>query len=395
VTTADISLRFLMLNQLASLAEAGYAIAGVSSPGPHVTALEDRGIRHVAVPMSRSMTPLADTLALWRLYRVMRRERFTIVHCHTPKAELLGQLAARLAGVPIVVDTFRGVYNGAGVGRGRKRLVAALARIAASCADVVLCQSRETMTAMVREQFCAPERMTFLGNGIDIRLFDRARLRPHELDATRNGLGLAPDRPVVGFVGRLVREKGILDLFQAMSLVRARVPGAQLLVVGPADSDKPDAVAPEQARHYGLDHGCVFTGLRTDMPLLYGLMDAFVLPSFREGLPRSPMEASAMGVPCVVTDIPGCREVVEHGRNGLLVPVRSPSALADTISTLLTHTDLAERMGRAGREKAVEDFDEQRVFGIVKSTYARLLAEKGIAPAVGPFGRSIASLTQP
>ncbi len=389
VATVDLSLRFLLLNQLQSLNQAGYSITGLSATGPHVAALRERGIRHVAVNMTRSITPLADLAALWRLYQIMRRERFTIVHCHTPKAELLGQLAARMAGVPIVVDTFRGIYDHSGSSRLRRWLLVTMARIAASCADLVLCQSREAMAGMVREKFCEPERIALLGNGIDTRQFDRSRLNQDDLDAARKALGIDATRPVVGFVGRLVREKGVLDLIHAMCLVRAQVPDAQLLVIGPADSDKPDAVTPEQAKNCGLGEGCIFTGLRTDMPLLYGMMDVFVLPSSREGVPRSPMEASAMGVPCVVTDIPGCREVVEHGRNGLLVPVGSPSALAGAIATLLTHKDLAKRMGRAGREKAVESFDEERVFGIVKAAYARLLIEKGIAPATGALPSSI------
>ena len=379
VATVDLSLRFLLLNQLESLSEAGYAITGISAGGPHVPILREHGIRHIPVPMTRSITPIGDLAALWRLYRIMRDERFTIVHCHTPKAELLGQLAARLAGVPIVVDTFRGIYDRAGGSRVQRRVLFAMSRIAASCADLLLCQSREAMDALVREKFCEPERIAFLGNGIDIREFSRDRLDASDLDAARTALGIDPSRPVVGFAGRLVREKGLLDLFAAMRLVRAQFPEAQLLVIGPTDPDKPDAVAPAQAKEFKIDDGCVFAGLRTDMPLLYGLMDVFVLPSSREGFPRAPMEAAAMGLPCVVTDIPGCREVVEHGRNGLLVPVGSPSALAGAISTLLTHKDLAERMGRSGRQKAIESFDEQRVFATVKAAYARLLDAKGIA----------------
>ena len=393
VATVDLSLRFLLLNQLESLHEAGYSVTGISAAGPHVAAVEKRGIRHIAVPMTRSITPLADLMSLWRLYRVMRLERFTIVHCHTPKAELLGQLAAWLAGVPIVVDTFRGIYDGAGAGRMRRWLLLAMARVAASCADLVLCQSREAMEAIVRDEFCELDRIAHLGNGIDVRQFDRERLCAGELESVRKQLGIDSTRPVIGFVGRLVREKGILDLFGAMRLVRAQLPDAQLLVIGPTDTDKPDAVAPEMAKDYGLDDGCVFAGLRTDMPLLYGLMDVFVLPSSREGFPRAPMEASAMGLPSVLTDIPGCREVVEHGRNGLLVPVGSPSALAAAISTLLTHRDLAERMARAGRQKALESFDEERVFAVVQAAYGRLLLAKGIAPAVGTFRSSVAHLT--
>ena len=150
VATVDLSLRLLLLNQLRSLRDAGYSITGVSSTGQHVPALENRGIRHMPVPMTRAVTPITDLMALLRLYRIMRRERFTIVHCHTPKAEFLGQLAARLAGVPVVVDTFRGIYDGADVGPFRRWLFVTMARLAASCADLVFCQSREAMEMAVR-----------------------------------------------------------------------------------------------------------------------------------------------------------------------------------------------------------------------------------------------------
>ena len=226
VATIDLSLRCLLLNQLSSLQESGYATTGISSPGSHVAALEERGIRHIAVPMTRSVSPVSDLLALWRLYDVMRRERFTIVHGHTPKAELLGQLAARLAGVPVVVDTFRGIYNGAEVGPFKRWLFATMARLAASCADVVLCQSREAMDAAVRSGICRYDRIVFLGNGIDIRRFDRHTLNPRDIHRARKQLGLDETRPVIGFVGRLVREKGILDLFDAMRWVRDRIPTA-------------------------------------------------------------------------------------------------------------------------------------------------------------------------
>ncbi len=391
IATIDLSLRFLLLNQLTSLQDAGYSVTGISAPGPHVEALKERGIRHIPVGLTRSITPVADLVALWRLYSIIRRERFAVVHCHTPKAELLGQLAARLAGVPVIVDTFRGIYEQADTSRLRRWTLSAMSRIAAACADVVLCQSRQATEAMAAT-LSRRDGVAHLGNGIDVRRFDRSRVSQADVDQARLDLGINPREPIVGFVGRLVREKGLVDLFEAMRLVRQQVPHVQLLVVGPADDGKPDAIRTDEAERLYSGDRCVFTGLRTDMPLLYALMDVFVLPSHREGFPRAPMEASAMGVPCIVTDIPGCREVVEHGRNGLQVPVSDPVCLADAIVTLLTRQDLARQMGVEGRQAALARFDEERIFGTVKATYARVLSKKGIAlPAAA---RQMAPVTQ-
>ena len=144
VASVDLSLRYLLLNQLAAIQQAGYQVYGVSSPGPNVKDVEAVGVHHIAVPISRSVSPLSDLVSLWRLYRVMRRERFAVVHCHTPKAELLGQLAARLAGVPVVVDTFRGIYYRPDMRPLWWRLFILMARVAASCADVVLSEPPES-----------------------------------------------------------------------------------------------------------------------------------------------------------------------------------------------------------------------------------------------------------
>ena len=372
------SLRYLLLNQLRSQQHVGYQVYGISSPGPDVPVIEAAGIRHIPVPMTRNVTPMADLVALWRLYRVMRRERFTIVHAHTPKAELLGQVAAHLAGVPIVVDTFRGIYFRNDMHPLWRLLFVVMARIAANCADVVLSQSRANMQLAIQEGICSPEKIKYLGNGIDVRRFDRDGLDPKAQRQRRRDLGLPWGTPVVGFVGRLVAEKGVLELLQAIGIILQQVPSVRLLIIGMVDHDKPDALTPDIARRYGVASVCIFTGFRQDVAELHALMDVFVLPSHRESFPRSPMEASAMGVPCIVTDIPGCREVVEPGRNGLLVPLGDVQALADAIVELLTDREKAQRMGQEGRRIALERFDERLVFEKVETEYARLLQEKGM-----------------
>ena len=380
ITTIDMSLRYLLLNQLRAIQQQGYDVYGISSPGPDAPVIEAAGVTYIPAAMTRTVTPLADLRSLWRLYRIMRRERFTIVHGHTPKAELLGQLAARLAGVPIVVDTFRGIYFRQGMHPLWRRLFILMARLAAGCADVVLSQSREAGQLALAEGICPADKLKFLGNGIDLTKFDPALIDRGALASLRQELGLDPAGPVVGFVGRLVREKGILELLAAAATIRTDLPRIRFLIVGPIDEEKPDALTPEIARRYGLEEHCLFTGLYPPerMPELYALMDLFVLPSHRESLPRSPMEAAAMAVPCVVTDIPGCRETVEAGRNGLLTPLGDVPALARAMLALLTDPDRAQRMGREGRRIAVERFDERLVFDRVLAEYARLLQEKGL-----------------
>jgi glycosyltransferase involved in cell wall biosynthesis len=341
-----------------------------------VAELEQAGLRHLAAPMTRSLTPGRDMVALVHLTRLLRREHFTIVHTHNPKPGLLGQLAARWAGVPVVVNTLHGFYFHDHTPPLWRRFYVQMEKIAARCSDVILSQNREDMQTAVAEGICRQERIKWLGNGIDLRRFDRRTIDPDALAQTRAELGLDPTRPVAGFVGRMVAEKGVPELLAALRTVRERRPDVQLLLVGPFDAEKGDALTPAVAADYGVEQACIFAGMRPDMPALYALMDLFVLPSHREGFPRAPMEASAMGVPCIITDIRGCREAVQPGRNGLLVPLGDVAALAAAMLRLLNDPSQAASLGAAGRVLAEEQFDEEQVFQRVKHEYRRLLSEK-------------------
>jgi len=382
VTSIDQSLEYLLLHQLHSLQQAGYRVVGISTPGPHVPTIEAAGIRHIPVPITRNLTPLADLLSLWRLYRVMRRERFTIVHTHNPKPGLLGQLAARLAGVPVVVNTVHGFYFHEHMNPVGRRFYILLERLAARCSDIILSQNEEDIRTAIGEGICPPQQIKFLGNGIDLAWFDRARFSPDAIAAKRAELGLAPAAPIVGFVGRLaVKRKGFLAFLTAAKRVAEQVPGVRFLIIGETDHGKPDAIESSVARDYGVEEACLFLGQQPNqqLPLLYSLMDVLVLPSLFEGLPRVVMEASAMGVPAVVSDVKGNREAVEQGRNGLLVPLNDIAALSEAIIAILEDPERARALGAGGRRVAEERFDEQLVFDKVKAEYARLLGAKGLA----------------
>lgn len=378
VTTIAASLDLLLKRQLVAISNAGYDVVGISASGPSVAKLEAAGIPHLAAPFVRKSTldPFADLQVFAHLVRMFRRERFTIVHTHTAKPDLYAAMAARAAGVPIVITTLHGFYFHDRMPALRRRMFANLARVGMTCADFVLSQNAEDIDTAVREKLCPPRKLALLGNGIDLTRFDRARLVPAELVTLRSSLGLPADALVVGFAGRLVEEKGVRELFAAFRKVRANYPRAYLLLVGPFDREKQDAIDESTAAQFGISDRTVFAGYRDDVAELMALMDVFVLPSHREGFPRTVMEASAMGVPVIATDIRGCRAAVEPERSGLLVPPQDPEALASALGEMLGSTRLRERMGQAGRALAVERFDERRVFAIVLDTYRRLLAEK-------------------
>lgn len=372
-------LHYNLRNQLRSIEQDGYEVTVASPPGPETKAIEAFGFRHFAVPMTRKMSPFADLAALARLYRLMRRESFTIVHTHNPKPGLLGQLAARWARVPIVVNTLHGFYFHDRTRQLARRFYVACEKIAARCSDVILSQSQEDVQTALETRICRPDKIRYLGNGIDLNRFDRSRLAEEALQRRRKELGIAEGSPVIGFVGRLVAEKGVKILLGIVRQVRAAFPSARFLLIGPYDGDKADALTPAIAQEQGVADACIFPGMREDMPELYAVMDVFVLPSYREGFPRALMEASAMQVPCVATNIRGCREVVQPPRNGLLVPVGDVEALAAAVLCILASREQAREMGRQGRCLALQRFDEQTVFSSIKSEYCRLLHQKGVA----------------
>jgi glycosyltransferase involved in cell wall biosynthesis len=384
VTTVDMSLDVLLGYQLRRFAAAGFEVVGVSAPGPHVAALEADGIRHVPAPhLTRSWTPVTDARALAELRSLLRRERPAIVHTHNPKSGVLGRVAARAARVPVIVNTVHGLYDQEGLSRSRRIAVARAERVAMRLSAQELFQSQEDLERALRDRMVPASRATWLGNGVDLHRFDGSRVDPGAVVRLRAAWG---GTPVVGTVGRLVAEKGYPELFDAWRRVRTAHRDAVLVVVGPGEPNKEDALDPHLIR-LARAEGVVFhgEGSHEEMPALYAALDLFVLASRREGMPRSAIEASAMRLPVVATDIRGCREVVDDGETGRLVPARDPVALAEAIGALLEDRPTADAMGAAGRERALERFDEAAVVDRTLQVYRRLMAARRIPfPEVPP-----------
>lgn len=372
LTTTDISLALLLGPQLRAFAAAGYDVIGISAPGPHVAELERWGIRHIPLKQAtRSMAPHRDLLAMNELLHVLRRLRPDIVHTHNPKPGIYGRLAARAAKVPVVVNTVHGLYALPEDRLLKRTVVYGLERIASTCSQAELLQNEEDLPVLRRLGIPAAK-LRILGNGIDLDRFDPERIEVSRRKELRRSWGIPDDAVVCGVVGRLVWEKGYREIFAAARTLRERAPQLRFVVIGPSDDDKADGISPADRWTAARLGNVTFVGMRSDVDECYSAFDLFVLASHREGFPRAAMEAAAMGLPVVATDIRGCRQVVDNGRNGILVPVRSVPALTSAIETLADDADLRAQMGDDGRAKARRDFDQQRCIDITLETYRRL-----------------------
>jgi glycosyltransferase involved in cell wall biosynthesis len=275
--------------------------------------------------------------------------------------------------VPVVVNTVHGLYALPDDPVSKRAVVYGLERIAASCSDAELLQNPEDLPVL-RALGVSDRKLHVLGNGIDLQRFDRGRIDAASVSRLRAEIGAGPEDVVVGAVGRLVREKGYAELFDAVRRARERCPSLKLVVIGPSDPDKADAIDTVTVERAAQEAGVVFLGHRDDVDGLYAAMDIYALASHREGFPRSAMEAAAMALPIIATDIRGCRQVVDHGRTGYLVPVGDTGRLADALSMLAGDPGRRAAMGAAARRKARVEFDQQRVIDMTLAIYRDRLA---------------------
>jgi len=364
LTTVDMSLALLLRTELEEDVAAGLEVFGISAPGPYVDQVESWGVTHVPLhALTRAWDVRSDAAAGRELLAALRELRLDILHTHNPKTGVLGRLLGRAAGVPVVVNTCHGLWLRPGDPLARRAFVLGAETIAGWASHAELYQNAADQQMLRR---VVPRRRSrVVGNGVDLARFTRD---PVGRDAVRAELGVAPDELLVGGVGRRVEEKGIREYAET---ARALAGKARFVWVGPDDEDKPDALRDAEA-------GVEFVGARSDMPALYAAFDVFVLPSYREGFSRSAMEAAACGLPMVLSDIRGCREIGEDNRQVLLVPPGDAAALTEAVGRLLTDEELRARLAAAAQERARSDFDQRRIARVSLETYAAVARRRGL-----------------
>jgi glycosyltransferase involved in cell wall biosynthesis len=321
--------------------------------------------------MRRGITPLTDLVSLIRLWGLLRRIRPELTEFGTPKAGLLGTLAARLAGVPRRVYMLRGLKLDRSTGLKRRILLAA-ERMAARCADVVLCNSASLRREAAELRVAPACKLRLLGDGSSNGV-NLDRFSPGITDV-RDRLGLSPEAPLLGFVGRFTRDKGLpelIDAFDAILLIR---PDARLLLVGWFDEaeDALDGALRARIESHPAIH-CA--GFVADPTPYYRAMDVMILPTWREGFPNVVLEASACGVPVITTECTGSRDAVVPEVTGLLIPPGCPEAIRDAAIRLLGDPERRSRMGRTARAWVAEHFSDERVLGLTVDFYRGLLEE--------------------
>ncbi len=366
----------LLKGQLSFLRERGFDITLVAGPHPR---LDAAGLREQVniepLAMHREIRPLRDLASLVRLFRLMRRHRPQIVNASTPKAGLLAMLAALLARVPVRIYTLRGLRLE--TTHGVKRQILALAeRLAAACSQRVICVSRSLAREYVRLGCVHPDKVALLGagssNGVDFDEFHGDSKRRAQGMEIRQRRGIAPSDPVIGYVGRLARDKGIGDLVRAFEQVRQSNSNAWLLLVGELDTtDPPDRETIETIRSHSR---IISTGHVDRTASYYHAMNVFAFPSYREGFCNATLEAQAAGLPVVGYRATGVVDTIIHSVTGRLVPIGAVDEMAAALLGYIDSPELAVRHGHHGQERVRNEFSNERIWKALQHEYTTSLA---------------------
>lgn len=367
----------MLLPLINKLEENKYEVHIICSNGEYVKELKERGYRITTVKLSRKISLFSNLNTIWRIYAFIRKERPMIVHTHAPVMGLLGRVAAKLAGSPVIIYTAHGFYFHENMNWCQRMFFILIELITGRlCTDMLFTQSKEDADFAFRKGIIAKEKIEWIGNGVDLKRFSNLT----EDRDLKSSLGIDEKDKVIGFIGRIVREKGVEELILSLKQVGQTIPNVKLLIVGDTLESDRDQGAKERIKQLidinGLTNKVIFIGFREEIPQIYKIMDVFVLPSHREGMPRTVLEAMASGKPVIATNIRGCREEVLDGVTGLLVPVKDSTALTEAIKQVLLDERLANKMGLAGYKRAQDSFDENQVIDKEMKIYQRLLQDK-------------------
>lgn len=362
VTAVDFTLKKFLLPLIAALKNEGYIVEIACNSGEIGEELKKEGYKIHHIPFSRNINVVSHLMNLFRLVRLIRKEKYQCLHAHTPVAGIIARLAGRIAGVPVILYTAHGFYFHEHMNPITFKIAYSIEKIwCRYFTDYLFFQSKEDYAMAVSKKFNRADQILYIGNGVSPELFNPSL---YDRDTLRNIMGLSGDDIVLIFVGRIVREKGITELFQAYKNIKGKHPKVKLLLVGDSVEGDRDSVNINELLNempQATKKDIFVLGLRNDVPQLLSMADIFILPSYREGLPRSIIEAMAMNKPIIATNIRGCREEVYPGVNGYLCKVKDTYDLTHKLLMLLQEPEIINRFGEKSRELFLKEFDERKV----------------------------------
>lgn len=375
ITTVPVSLNVLLKGQLAFMNQF-YKVIGVSAYEEHHFS-EIKNREHIeleSLTMTRTISPLKDLIALYKLYFFLKKEKPFIVHSHTPKAGTIGMIAAKLAGVPHRFHTIAGLPLLESKGAKRK-LLNLVEKITYSCATKILPNSIGLKEIIVENKFTNANKLKVIANGssngIDCTHYDSSLFFEDEKTSLKENLGISTKDFVFIFVGRMVGDKGINELVQSFKKLSANLDNVKLLLVGPFEKNL-DPLKKVTIEEIDNNKNIIAVGAQKDVRPYFAIANVLVFPSYREGFPNVVMQAGAMGLPSIVTNINGCNEIVIEGENGIIIPMKNAELLYQAMMKMLNEKDKYHLMSKKSRDLIVNRFEQKFVWEQLLKEYQNL-----------------------
>jgi glycosyltransferase involved in cell wall biosynthesis len=380
ITTVPVSLRLLLKGQMKFMKEQGFEVVMISSPGDDAAFAEQQEeCEMITLPMERTVSLLADLQSLIRLTRILKNLEPDIVHTHTPKAGLLGMLAARLAGVPVRMHTIAGLPWMETTGF-KRFVLKQMEKLTMAAAHRVYPNSKGLLEFLKKENISPGEpKLKLLGNGssngIDCTYFSKAQIKEQTIAELKQKTGLQQGAWIWIFAGRLVKEKGIHELLSAYEQIAALYPGDQLWLLGEEEPQR-DPLTEDNRNMIQQHPGIHAWGFQQDVRPFFAAADVLVFPSYREGLPNVPLQAGAMGCALLLSNINGCNEIVEDGVNGLLVSPKNKEQLFDAMLQLRRQPHLQQQFANLSRQRIKQLYGREEIWKLLLAEYRSLLNAK-------------------
>lgn len=373
ITTVPISLKILLKGQLRFMSENGYDVLAVASNDKELEEVAQyENIRVQAVEMSRKITPWKDVKSVWNLYKLFKKEKPLIVHTHSPKAGFAGMIAAKFAGVPNRLHTVAGLplLEAKGI---KRKLLNFVEKFTYSCATKIYPNSLGLNDIIIKAKFCTPEKLKVIANGssngIDTAFFNKNQIATSTIHSLKKELSINENDFVFIFVGRLVSDKGINELIEAFSKLKKQ--NVKLLLVGKQETHL-DPLQTKTLNEIKQNKSIITAGYQSDVRPYFAISNALVFPSYREGFPNVVMQAGAMELPSIVSDINGCNEIIINHHSGMIIPVKNTSALYIAMKEMIENIIFYAQLKDNSRQRIVENYEQKVVWNAILNEYKNL-----------------------